>query len=963
MVSASFSQPVASAAGIIVLLDEPDDALKRYALVKLNAVVDDFWPEISDAIEKIEQLHEREDFADRELAALVASKVFYHLGAYGDSLQYALSAGKQFDVSLHSEYVQTIIGNAIDQYTEERVKQYNGALAEVDPSLEDIANRMFERCFESKEHEQAAGIALEARRMDILERAVRESGSVPDMLAYVFKAVLTIVFSRKFCHEVLRLLASIYSSLESTDHFAICQCYIVLNEPVEVASTLKQLVQQSQTSLALQLAFDLYEHATQPFLALVRSELSVAPAASADPSADAAEAESEPAKTLETINKVLSGEITLRLYVEFLSRNNHADMLILKNTQEAVQRNSVCHSATVIANSLMYAGTTSDVFLRENREWLQRAINWAKFSAVASFGVIHKGHTADAMTILSPYLPKEGTAGSAYEKGGSLYALGLICANHGAGVTDYLLQQLRSTNVEVEQHGGALGLGLAAMASNNNAAYDTLKGVLFSDSAVAGEAAGIAMGLVMLGSANEEAINDMTLYASETEHEKIIRGLSLGIAFTMYGRLEQADALIEQLLRDKDPIVRTSACHTIAMAYIGTNENRMLSKLLHVAVSDVNDDVRRAAVTALAFLLFRTPEQVPSVVSLLSESFNPHVRYGSCMALGIACAGTGLKEAIALIEPMCSDSEPFVRQGAYVALAMIMIQQPNSHPKSQSIRKLFAKSVSDKHEDVLAKFGAIYAQGIIEAGGRNVTIQLSRDHGHVDMPTAVGLLVFTQFWFWFPLGHFLSMALRPTAVICLNADLKMPKIEIKSNVAPSTYAYPPAMEPPKEKSKEKVATAVLSISAKAKKAKKEAAAAAAAAEGAPAPMDTSDDKASTEEPKEGGSAKEEEAKEEETKEPEADFEMLANPARVVIPQLEVISFPAECRYAPVRPGPLVGGIVVLKDSTPGEEEELIELAQAADQAGDAAEDTKDEPEPPAAFVFNPDEEEEEESTA
>ena len=26
---------------------------------------------------------------------------------------------------------------------------------------------------------------------------------------------------------------------------------------------------------------------------------------------------------------------------------------------------------------------------------------------------------------------------------------------------------------------------------------------------------------------------------------------------------------------------------------------------------------------------------------LLCESFNPHVRYGSCMALGIACAGTG----------------------------------------------------------------------------------------------------------------------------------------------------------------------------------------------------------------------------------------------------------------------------------------------------------------------------------
>lgn len=39
----------------------------------------------------------------------------------------------------------------------------------------------------------------------------------------------------------------------------------------------------------------------------------------------------------------------------------------------------------------------------------------------------------------------------------------------------------------------------------------------------------------------------------------------------------------------------------------------------------------------------RNPEQCPSVVSLLAESYNPHVRYGAAMALGIACAGTGLK--------------------------------------------------------------------------------------------------------------------------------------------------------------------------------------------------------------------------------------------------------------------------------------------------------------------------------
>lgn len=41
------------------------------------------------------------------------------------------------------------------------------------------------------------------------------------------------------------------------------------------------------------------------------------------------------------------------------------------------------------------------------------------------------------------------------------------------------------------------------------------------------------------------------------------------------------------------------------------------------------------------------------------------------MALGIACAGTGLREAIALLEPMVKfDPVNFVRQGALVGFSM-----------------------------------------------------------------------------------------------------------------------------------------------------------------------------------------------------------------------------------------------------------------------------------------------------
>ena len=36
-------------------------------------------------------------------------------------------------------------------------------------------------------------------------------------------------------------------------------------------------------------------------------------------------------------------------------------------------------------------------------------------------------------------------------------------------------------------------------------------------------------------------------------------------------------------------------------------------------------------------------------MNLLVLSYNPHVRYGTAMALGIACAGTNYKEAIDML--------------------------------------------------------------------------------------------------------------------------------------------------------------------------------------------------------------------------------------------------------------------------------------------------------------------------
>ncbi len=59
----------------------------------------------------------------------------------------------------------------------------------------------------------------------------------------------------------------------------------------------------------------------------------------------------------------------------------------------------------------------------------------------------------------------------------------------------------------------------------------------------------------------------------------------------------------------QDPLLRYGGVYTVALAYVGTGNNSAIRRLLNLAVSDVSDDVRRAAVTGLGFVLCNNPKQ------------------------------------------------------------------------------------------------------------------------------------------------------------------------------------------------------------------------------------------------------------------------------------------------------------------------------------------------------------------
>jgi 26S proteasome regulatory subunit N2 len=865
----------------------------------------------------------------------------------------------------------------------------------IQKQLQRVIEQLFERCFQEKRYRQVVGIAVEARNLDILRRVIlkastdekTETGEATrrgeELMEYVLDICMSVVQERGLRNEILKMILELLNEIPSPDYFSIAKCVVYLDQHSLASDILRQLVEKGDPrslAVAYQISFDLYDNSTQEFLKKIREELaelvpegkevqapepmaedkmeegdegadtdqllqdlqnsSGAPTTSSIGSKSKLSAEGK--TVIRSIRQILDGVNTIQLNLEFLFRSNRADMSILNKVKDSLEaRNSIYHTAVTLSNAFMHAGTTHDKFFRENLEWLGKAVNWSKFTATAALGVIHRGNLTQGQKLLAPYLPKDSPSGvpntgSVYSQGGSLYAFGLIYANHEGWAVDLIREHFKKATEEVVQHGGALGLGVAGMATGDEGIYEDLRNTLYTDSAVSGEAVGLAMGLIMLGSGNIKVLEDMIQYAHETQHEKIVRGLAIGMALIMYGRQEGADELINGLLVDPDPTLRYGGIMTIALAYCGTGSNKAVRKLLHVAVSDVSDDVRRVAVMSLGFILFRKYNSVPRMVELLAESYNPHVRYGAAMALGISCAGTGLDEAVDLLEPMLKDPTDFVRQGALISLAMVLVQQNEAmNPKVGSVRKMMQKIVGDRHEDAMAKFGCAIAMGIIDAGGRNCTISLQTQTGNLNLPGIIGAAVFTQYWYWFPLAHFLSLTFTPTAVVGIDQKLQVPVFKFHSNTRPSLFDYPPEQQTKTDEAPEKVKTAVLSTTAQAKrraqkKERQQRRESMDIDQPTPAtPKMTTEDKMDTDEnavkyyaPKEveKDNALAEGLKKKLERE-KVGYE-IENMSRVLPAQLKFLTFP-DLRYEPVkRP---TGGVVLVIDTQPEAERETIEL--------------------------------------
>ena len=812
-----------TATSFLALLQEDDNQMKSLALDKINLLVDQHWPEISDYIRLFKDYFEKNILPNKQkLIALILSKLYYNLEDYTSAVEWALKSEDNFDIKENSLYVHTILKKMLDQYIE--IKRHNFFNREnlklIDNRINNIIENVFNDCIKDNRLYQALGFCVESYDLNRLTIAIESSNEILKNINFVYDIAQNYVVNKDYKSVLVDHVLKLLIKHAKRGYMEITSCQFLLNNSDALASTLLTILKEEDPSIAYQICFDLYDNQNPSYLRLLKNKIN----------SINAEKKLGLEDKIKNIDDILTGEISRNIILKTLKKYNHFDLKAMEDIMKLVEKGTALENLGVIlTNSFCNSHTGNEEFIKKHMDFVTKATNWARFVATASLGAIHMGNTKNSRQLLRNFLPGGSNASSIYAMGGAYYGIGLIHAGtNDQEIMTFLREALNrpGNNKEAVQHGIYLAMGLVAMATHDQGLYEEIREGIYSDDALIGEAAGYAVGLIMVGSKDENAIDDLMKYVHDTQHEKIIRAIAIALALIVYNAGEAADALIEQLSREKDPILRYGAMYCIGMAYCGSGNTAMLQKLIKFSVSDVSDDVRRAALINIGFLEIRTPDilfENLKVLSLLSESYNSHVRFGATMAIGIACAGTGKVKPYKVIEPLFTDPNYLVRQAALVASGLIFSQ--TSLKQEEGIKEYnenLQNILEDKNEHLLIKFGAYVSKGLLNLGGKNCVINLVSNTGETKMKSIIGMCLFTQYYYWFPMIHMLNLSICPTFLYNIDDNLKLPKnYKMLSKAKPSIFAYLKEEEKDKKKKEVKAEAAVLSThtrnKAKAKK--------------------------------------------------------------------------------------------------------------------------------------------------
>ena len=338
---------ISSVAGVMSLLKEDDPQLKASAVTCLLERVDAFWNEVSESLGSIEELQEDDAFPEREKAALLLAKVYYHLGEYKEALAFSLAAGKHFDVAKQDQFTTTIVRKCIDRYVALRQEDdsKDSQLPQLGALFTDLVGTWVKADDGKFAHiTEHMGLCIAAQRFDLLEQIAMsyvKSTNSADVLTCILRFSNQHVDNVDVRETLLRCVVRMYSQgpekLRAVNYFDMQQCLIFLNDSNEVCRNLFMLLESNNVNsdlIAYQLAFDLVDHCNQDFLLAVADGIQAHLAKAKE--GDDKEAGDIP-ENYKNLCTIITGAPTTELQFQFLYSQNNGSIEAMGQLKKAVE--------------------------------------------------------------------------------------------------------------------------------------------------------------------------------------------------------------------------------------------------------------------------------------------------------------------------------------------------------------------------------------------------------------------------------------------------------------------------------------------------------------------------------------------------------------------------------------------------------------------------------------------------
>ena len=145
---------------------------------------------------------------------MLTKQIYYYTECLEQSQEYILDSKDYFNINQREGFVDTMLTKCIEKYTSLRKENYNNQEELknlMNPKLENIVNSMFKESQGTRQDLKiCAGIAIECRRLDIIQEIVNTTSDLSSIQDSITDLSQRNIQNKQFRDELLELVLKAY---------------------------------------------------------------------------------------------------------------------------------------------------------------------------------------------------------------------------------------------------------------------------------------------------------------------------------------------------------------------------------------------------------------------------------------------------------------------------------------------------------------------------------------------------------------------------------------------------------------------------------------------------------------------------------------------------------------------------------------------------------------------------------